>query len=197
MEEAFAKYSIPKDTVLGLLQGIECTDNELKHFIKEAKKQTKSLEMVRLDFLMIRDPQIRKQSVDGLPGYENIKYLFVLNPGSDCNILWLIQNCNPEEANVEYVYGEWNGWPKCAVITTKNIEKNETLKAFKAPHSWTTLNYKNKKCNWISCNKEGINLRECSGCSSVYYCSKICQKKDWILTKSGNTARQPHKYCCK
>ena len=48
-----------------------------------------------------------------------------------------------------------------------------------------------KECNWKNCKKKNIKLMKCKRCKSVYYCSKICQKKDWILSNKS------HKSVCK
>ena len=42
----------------------------------------------------------------------------------------------------------------------------------------------NSKCNIdLTLNKNKQNKkRKCKGCNCVYYCSKSCQKKDWIYT---------------
>ena len=39
-------------------------------------------------------------------------------------------------------------------------------------------------CICSSCKKEKPDLKKCSGCKSVGYCSTICQSKDWGLHKS-------------
>ncbi|PPR01406.1 hypothetical protein CVT24_006244 [Panaeolus cyanescens] len=45
--------------------------------------------------------------------------------------------------------------------------------------------------NCPSSNKPGLKLRACAGCSTLRYCSKECQTRDW---KEG---RNPHKRVCK
>ena len=50
-----------------------------------------------------------------------------------------------------------------------------------------------KQCNWMGCMKKDCKLRRCRKCKSVYYCSKLCQKKDWILSVNHS---KPHKYVC-
>ena len=40
----------------------------------------------------------------------------------------------------------------------------------------------NPKCNYIDCNAV-TNLKYCSGCKYVLYCSVICQKKGWTEHK--------------
>lgn len=43
-----------------------------------------------------------------------------------------------------------------------------------------------QQCNWYKCMKKDIKLKKCRQCMSVFYCSKLCQKKDWKM----------HKKCC-
>lgn len=43
-----------------------------------------------------------------------------------------------------------------------------------------------KFCNY--CKQNNKKLKKCKGCAKVYYCSKLCQKKDW---KQGE-----HSLCC-
>ena len=38
---------------------------------------------------------------------------------------------------------------------------------------------KQHKCDYDRCNKVLKTLNTCSGCRCVFYCSKICQKRDW------------------
>lgn len=40
-----------------------------------------------------------------------------------------------------------------------------------------------KECNWINCSRKDICLKKCKKCRSVYYCSGVCQKKDWKYHK--------------
>ena len=44
-----------------------------------------------------------------------------------------------------------------------------------------------KECNWYQCQKKNCKLKKCKRCVSVFYCSKLCQKKDW---------KTQHKFCC-
>ena len=50
-----------------------------------------------------------------------------------------------------------------------------------------------KQCNWKYCMKKSCKLRRCKKCKSVYYCSKLCQKKDWNL----NVDKTSHKLRCR
>ena len=44
-----------------------------------------------------------------------------------------------------------------------------------------------KQCNWHKCKMKSQKLLKCKKCQNVRYCSRICQKKDWILR---------HRYTC-
>ena len=37
-----------------------------------------------------------------------------------------------------------------------------------------------KQCNYGGCKLMNKKLRVCKKCKSVYYCSRICQKRDWL-----------------
>ena len=50
-----------------------------------------------------------------------------------------------------------------------------------------------KQCNWEHCRKKSVKLKRCKKCRSVFYCSKLCQKKDWNLF-AGN--KPPHRFSC-
>ena len=39
----------------------------------------------------------------------------------------------------------------------------------------------NKECHWSKCQKKTIKLFRCKKCKMVFYCSKLCQKKDWKM----------------
>ena len=52
-----------------------------------------------------------------------------------------------------------------------------------------------KQCNWEYCRRKSVKLKRCKKCRSVYYCSKLCQKKDWQLCTYGN-AKKSHKFVC-
>ena len=47
-----------------------------------------------------------------------------------------------------------------------------------------------KQCNWRKCRNKIKKLRKCKKCKSTYYCSRICQKKDW-------TGLHGHRSYCK
>ena len=49
-----------------------------------------------------------------------------------------------------------------------------------------------KQCNWINCKNKKAKLRLCA-CKQIYYCSRICQKKDWKCSIFGNI---PHRIKC-
>ena len=51
-----------------------------------------------------------------------------------------------------------------------------------------------KECS--KCGKFNVKLLKCAGCNNEYYCSKKCQKKDWIYHKSHCqiTKQQTRKY---
>ena len=50
-----------------------------------------------------------------------------------------------------------------------------------------------KQCNWEYCQTKGVTLKRCRKCRSVYYCSKLCQKKDWQISVPG---KDRHKFVC-
>ena len=37
-----------------------------------------------------------------------------------------------------------------------------------------------KQCNWYKCKIKSEKLLKCKQCQNARYCSRICQKKDWI-----------------
>ena len=41
----------------------------------------------------------------------------------------------------------------------------------------------NKVCGNIQCTKKYNNFKICKGCQSIYYCTRKCQKKDWMNHK--------------
>ena len=49
-----------------------------------------------------------------------------------------------------------------------------------------------KECNWINCRTKNAKLKLCK-CKQVYYCSKMCQKKDWSCNVYGVV---PHRNKC-
>ena len=51
-----------------------------------------------------------------------------------------------------------------------------------------------KECNYFECQKKNVELMKCKCCKSVYYCSRLCQKKDWKLSAKNHPA---HRYVCR
>ena len=51
-----------------------------------------------------------------------------------------------------------------------------------------------KECNWKKCKNKKKKLKKCKKCLSVFYCSKLCQKRDWTFSCYNN---KPHQYYCK
>ena len=51
----------------------------------------------------------------------------------------------------------------------------------------------NKECHWAGCNKKTKKLFRCKRCKIVFYCSKLCQKKDWKMT---SIRALPHRQQC-
>ena len=51
----------------------------------------------------------------------------------------------------------------------------------------------NKECHWEKCKKKTKKLFRCKRCKAVFYCSKLCQKKDWKMSVHGST---PHRQRC-
>ena len=93
---------------------------------------------------------------------------------------------------VNYDYGYNKFWG----LGLKRSAHSKIAKHFKKEkHVQTIYNiFMQKKCNWVSCNKKETKLNRCKRCKSVYYCSKLCQKKDWSMSELGSV---PHKMACK
>ena len=52
-----------------------------------------------------------------------------------------------------------------------------------------------KQCNWKHCMRKSTVLRRCAKCKSVFYCSKLCQKKDWSLSTHKNDCKKLSSRC--
>ena len=104
------------------------------------------------------------------------------------NILQHNHNCLTNVNNeIDSNYNDTSGYDFLkhlktnASLVMKNTIKNET-------NVVTMCNVMAKKqCNWKKCKKKSVILRRCSKCKSRLYCSKKCQKRDWISHKQ---------YCC-
>lgn len=52
-----------------------------------------------------------------------------------------------------------------------------------------------KECQWKQCLTKSLVLKKCRQCKSVYYCSRICQKKDWQNHRQRCSRLNARDYC--
>ena len=77
-----------------------------------------------------------------------------------------------------------------------NLNEKQSIKQYFSNEENVQIMYNDimdKKCNWRKCGKRSIKLRRCKKCKCVYYCSKLCQKRDW---KMSCFQTMPHRIKC-